>query len=184
MIRLTALAGLLTFLIFVFPLLASATAPSGSKAKLRVAIVKNDSEGPKTMADGGLLPLLEDLRGRGYRLGVASNSPWKHIVSTTRRLGIAGHFASMVGADQVARPKPAPDVYLHAARGLGLAPTACLAAEDSPSGVEAAYAAGMACVFIPNRDLPATNHVVAQAVYPSLTAWHADLDRLLPARPA
>jgi len=132
----------------------------------------------------GLLPLLDELRRRGYRLGIASNSPGKHVVSTARRLGIAAYFACIVGADQVPQAKPAPDVYLHAARGLGLPPAHCLAAEDSPSGVQAAHAAGMGCVFIPNPDLPQPNHASAEAVYPSLVAWHADLDRLLPPRPA
>ena len=44
----------------------------------------------------------------------------------------------------MARPKPAPDIYLHAARGMGTAPAACLVIEDSPTGVRAAAAAGMA----------------------------------------
>jgi beta-phosphoglucomutase-like phosphatase (HAD superfamily) len=46
-------------------------------------------------------------------------------------------------ASMVARPKPAPDVYLHAAESLGAAPAACIVIEDSPSGVRAARAAGM-----------------------------------------
>ncbi len=131
----------------------------------------------------GLTELLEELRRRGLKLGIASNSSGEHVASSVRRLGLAARIACIVGADQVPHPKPAPDIYLSAARGLGVPPTSCLAAEDSPSGVAAAHAAGMACVFIPNADLPETNHVVAEAVYPSLLAWHADLDRLLPAQP-
>ena len=61
MIRTTSLPGFLAFLALAFPLLASAKASVGPKAKLKVAIVKNDSEGPKYMAEGGLLPLLENL---------------------------------------------------------------------------------------------------------------------------
>jgi arginase len=61
MIRLAALTGFVAFLGLAFPLLASAKASSGPKAKLKAAIVKNDSEGPKYMAEGGLLPLLEKL---------------------------------------------------------------------------------------------------------------------------
>lgn len=61
MIRNPALPGLFTFFALVFPLLASAKASAAPKAKLKVAIVKNDSEGPKTMAEGGLIPLLEKL---------------------------------------------------------------------------------------------------------------------------
>src|SRR4030042_2257339 len=61
MIRTTSLPGFLAFLALAFPLLACAKASVGPKAKLKVAIVKNDSEGPKYMAEGGLLPLLENL---------------------------------------------------------------------------------------------------------------------------
>ncbi len=61
MIRLAALTGFVALLGLAFPLLASAKASSGPKARLKVIIVKNDSEGPKYMAEGGLLPLLEKL---------------------------------------------------------------------------------------------------------------------------
>ncbi|HCS47937.1 MAG TPA: hypothetical protein DIW61_06645, partial [Candidatus Aminicenantes bacterium] len=54
-------AGLLAVSALAFPLLASSVAPLGSQAKLKVAVVQNDSDGPKYMAEGGLLPLLENL---------------------------------------------------------------------------------------------------------------------------
>ena len=57
----TVCAGFLAFLMLAFPLLASLASPSGSKTKQKVVIVKNDSEGPKYMAEGGLFPLLENL---------------------------------------------------------------------------------------------------------------------------
>ena len=131
----------------------------------------------------GLLPLLQDLRTRGYGLAIASNSSSEYVRKAIARNGIAEYFLCMVGADQVERGKPAPDVYLAAARGLGVPPESCLAVEDSPSGVQAALAAGMVCVFIPNGDLPPVSPNGAHAVYPSLDAWHTDLDRLLPAEP-
>jgi HAD superfamily hydrolase (TIGR01509 family) len=131
----------------------------------------------------GLLPLLQDLRTRGYGLAIASNSSSEYVRKAIARNGIAEYFLWMVGADQVERGKPAPDVYLAAARGLGVPPESCLAVEDSPSGVQAALAAGMACVFIPNSDLTPVSPNGANVVYPSLEAWHADLDRLLPSDP-
>lgn len=131
----------------------------------------------------GLLPLLQDLRRRGCRMGIASNSSSEYVHKASRRNGLASYFDCTASADQVRQGKPAPDVYLAAARGLGLPPESCLAVEDSPSGVQAAIAAGMTCVFIPNGDLSPVPPNGAHAVYPSLEAWHADLDRLVPAEP-
>ncbi len=128
----------------------------------------------------GLFDLLEDVRRRGLRLGVASNSLLEYVLKACVGHGLAEYFRCIVTADRVARGKPAPDVYLAAARGLGLPAEACLAVEDSPSGVRAAVAARMVCVFIPNPDLPSTSPNGASVVYPSLQAWHDDLDRLLP----
>ncbi|MCX7645365.1 MAG: HAD family phosphatase [Rhodobacteraceae bacterium] len=81
---------------------------------------------------------------------VATNS---HTASARRKLaatGIAAHFAHVVGFDAVARPKPAPDVFLEAARRLGARPSGCIAFEDSAAGVAAALAAGMTVVHVPD----------------------------------
>jgi len=128
----------------------------------------------------GLFDLLREIQRRGLRLGVASNSLLEYVLRACVGHGLAEYFRCIAAADQVARGKPAPDVYLAAARGLGLPAEACLAVEDSPSGVRAAVAAGMLCVFIPNHDLPSSSPNGATAVYPSLQAWHDDLDRLVP----
>jgi len=95
MVRLTAVVGFLSLLAFALPLLASAASPVGSKAKLRVAIVKNASEGPKTMAEGGLLPLLEKLECEVKRLDTVVLAPeeqkeygeWNRDALESRRLG-------------------------------------------------------------------------------------------------
>lgn len=77
-------------------------------------------------------------------LAVASNSRRHNVIASVERVGLtaraAGHIFS---ADMVERPKPAPDVYLLAARTLGVAPERCLVIEDSPTGATAALAAGM-----------------------------------------
>jgi arginase len=93
--RLALLTGLLSFLICVPPLLASAAAPSGSKIKLKVTIVKNDAEGPKYLAEGGLLPLLEKLGCDVQRMDTAVLTPeerkeygaWNRDALESRRIG-------------------------------------------------------------------------------------------------
>jgi len=68
--------------------------------------------------------------------------------------GLAADFAVTVSSEEVPRGKPAPDVYLEAARRLGADPAGCVAVEDSTNGLRAAHAAGMAVVALPNRDYP------------------------------
>ena len=65
--------------------------------------------------------------------------------------GIADCFAVTVSSEEVARGKPSPDVYLEAARRLGVAPAHCVAVEDSANGIRAAAAAGMHVIAYPNR---------------------------------
>jgi HAD superfamily hydrolase (TIGR01509 family) len=75
---------------------------------------------------------------------VASNSKRSRVIQSLTTTGLLHHFdGRMVGADDVAQPKPAPDVYLRAASLLGFPPSRCIAVEDSPTGVAAATAAGM-----------------------------------------
>lgn len=75
---------------------------------------------------------------------VASNGPREKMSLTLTRTGLMHHFAGrMFSADDVAHPKPAPDLFLLAAARLGVAPAACVVVEDSPTGVRAARAAGM-----------------------------------------
>ena len=68
--------------------------------------------------------------------------------------GITSLFAATVSSEEVARGKPAPDVYLEAARRLGVDPTVCVAIEDSHNGIRSAKAAGMGCIAIPNELFP------------------------------
>jgi HAD superfamily hydrolase (TIGR01509 family) len=84
-----------------------------------------------------------------FRLAVASSSNRPLIEAVLETAGIADAFAVTVSSEEVARGKPAPDVYLEAARRLGVPPAGCLVIEDSERGVQAARAAGMRCVAIP-----------------------------------
>ncbi|HWF58268.1 MAG TPA: hexitol phosphatase HxpB [Candidatus Dormibacteraeota bacterium] len=95
------------------------------------------------------------VRHAGLRCAVASSSPPALISAVIERLGLAAHVEVTCSASEVARGKPAPDVYLRTARLLGVAASACLAIEDSVNGMLSAQAAGMPCIVIPERGGPA-----------------------------
>ena len=115
------------------------------------------------------LPLLpgavEAVRALGARwpLGLASSSNRPVIDLVLDLAGLAGEFAVTVSSEEVARGKPAPDVYLEAARRLGVASEACVAVEDSTNGLRSAAPAGMRVVALPNRDYPPAPDALALA---------------------
>jgi sugar-phosphatase len=90
----------------------------------------------------------------GLRLAIASSSPRRLIDAVCDRLGLGGIDVRCSAMDE-ARGKPAPDVYLTAARRLGVAAAQCLAVEDSLNGLASARAAGMTCVAVPDPLLAA-----------------------------
>jgi HAD superfamily hydrolase (TIGR01509 family) len=93
---------------------------------------------------GGVRSVIEQLIRAGRPLAVASQSPLPRVRLSLRVTNLARYFDGRVfTSSMVARPKPAPDLFLHAARALGVVPAACTVIEDSPSGVRAAVAAGM-----------------------------------------
>jgi HAD superfamily hydrolase (TIGR01509 family) len=98
-----------------------------------------------------------------WRLGLASSANRSVIELVLELADMERQFAAVVSAEEVTHGKPAPDVYLEAARLLGAAPHACAAVEDSSNGLRAARAAGMLVVAIPNRDFPPTADAVALA---------------------
>jgi HAD superfamily hydrolase (TIGR01509 family) len=98
----------------------------------------------------GALELLERLIGAGVPVAVASNSQREFVQRTLSSAGLLdGRFATVVSVEDVEHPKPAPDIYLEACRRLGAEPGACVALEDSPTGVAAAAAAGMYVIGVP-----------------------------------
>src|SRR3954470_5633919 len=98
----------------------------------------------------GAVELIDALRDSGTPIGLATNSGREFATRALRAAGIYEHFDAVVSAEDVARPKPAPDVYLAAAAELGAAPEDCVALEDSETGVAAAKAAGMTVIGVPS----------------------------------
>jgi len=101
----------------------------------------------------GVEQLLETLNAKGMPMAVATNSRTQSARDDLTRAGIIGHFgeALVFGRDAVPRPKPAPDMFLAAARALGAAPDRAVVFEDSETGVAAAVAAGIAVVQVPDQ---------------------------------
>ena len=111
-----------------------------------------------------------------YPLGVASSSPRTIIEAVLVSLGIRALFAAVVSSDEVTRGKPSPDVYLEAARQLGVDPLQVAVFEDSLNGVRAAKAAGMMVIGVPNRQFGAPGDAAAaDVVLPSLEDFRPDL---------
>ena len=96
----------------------------------------------------GLHGLIERLRESGIAMALATSAPEANVTHTLRELGLTDAFPVIVRGDQVPRGKPAPDVFIEAARRLGVAPAECLVFEDAPMGVAAAQAAGMPVVAL------------------------------------
>ncbi len=91
-------------------------------------------------------------------MAIASGGMHELVDATLQALGIKDLFDAIVCAEDYEHGKPAPDPFLEAARRLGVEPGACLVFEDSPTGVAAAKAAGMAWVFVPSAPIPTAPH--------------------------
>ena len=98
-----------------------------------------------------------------WSLGLASSSNRELIDLTLELLGVEHLFKATVSSEEVARGKPAPDVYLEAARRLGVDPTHAAAIEDSENGIRAAKAAGIRVIAIPNPHFPPAEDALTHA---------------------
>jgi HAD superfamily hydrolase (TIGR01509 family) len=123
----------------------------------------------------GAVEVVQELAGH-WPLGLASSANRPIIELVLDRAGLAGCFRATVTSEEVARGKPAPDVYLEAAGRLGVPPQRCAAVEDSASGLRSAAAAGMWVVAVPNRRYPPPPGLVQAA-----DLVLADLRELTPA---
>jgi len=110
-----------------------------------------------------------------WPLGLASSANRPVIDAVLSLSGLADSFAATVSGDEVAYGKPAPDIYLAAARQLGVDPARSAAVEDSSNGLRSAAAAGMLVIAVPNEDLPPAADALALAA-----ASVGSLDQLTP----
>jgi HAD superfamily hydrolase (TIGR01509 family) len=117
-------------------------------------------------------------RGRGLRLAVASSADSIKVAGNLAEVALPeGTFAAVVTGSDVARKKPAPDIFVEAARRLGLDPADCLVVEDAPAGVVAAKAAGCRCLGLtttfPPEQLPGADWTAPDLAHvpPGATAW-------------
>lgn len=112
----------------------------------------------------GAPELIAFVEGNGLRAAIASSSPLAIIDAAREAHGWQQVFATRVSGDDVPHGKPAPDIYLEAARRLGVDPHQCLALEDSPNGARAAVAAGMITIAVP--DAAHTTHRAFETITP------------------
>jgi len=136
-----------------------------ARYEAELPVVPGAPDAVRRLADGRL------------RLALASSSNRELIDAVLRRLELTALFAVTVSSEEVARGKPEPDVYLEAARRLGVPPERCAAVEDSASGIRAAHAAGMRVIAYPNRHYPPAAEVLelADVVLPGLEALTPEL---------
>jgi len=129
------------------------------------------------------LPLLPGAKeavrraAEAFPLGLASSSNREIFEAVIELAGLADCFRATVSSEEVARGKPAPDVYLEAAQRIGVPPEACAAVEDSHSGIASAKAAGMRVIAIPNASYPPGDEALGLA-----DVTLASLEQLAPAR--
>lgn len=122
--------------------------PAAQRADLMAALLAEyRTQIPAIVAQPGATGLIRRLAGR-MPLAIASNSPSEVVTATLLALGLDADFDVTICADAVRAPKPDPQVYVLACRGLGVQPRDAIAFEDSEPGVRAAVAAGLFCVAI------------------------------------
>ena len=105
-------------------------------------------------AKPGIYELLDYLHGEGIPCAITSSSSVPLIREHLGNLGLLDYFTALCSGKDVPKGKPAPDIYLHGAATIGVAPENCLAIEDSPAGIEAAWRAGCMAVIVPDQDQP------------------------------
>jgi HAD superfamily hydrolase (TIGR01509 family) len=127
----------------------------------------------------GVTELLDWLDRGGLPRAVATSTRRERARAKLAQAGVLARFHSVVGGDDVVRGKPAPDIYLEAARRLEVAPADCLVLEDSEPGVRAGLAAGMAVIMVPDLIAPPAELAAAgPIIVRSLTEARAHLAAL------
>lgn len=103
----------------------------------------------------GISELLHELKRWGIKTAITTSSPMERVHRYLKPLGLLDQFDRLCSGHDVPHGKPEPDIYLHGAASIGLAPDQCLAIEDSHAGVLSASRAGCLTVLVPDLDEPA-----------------------------
>ncbi len=125
----------------------------------------------------GARELVQALGAEKVPMAVASGSPGDIVAWVLRALDLLTPLSVFVGSDDVQRGKPSPDLFLLAARRLGVPAEVCVVLEDSAAGIEAARAAGMRCVAVPSPETPAEGVARADHAARSLLDLSPDILR-------
>ncbi|MEM7699334.1 MAG: HAD-IA family hydrolase [Verrucomicrobiota bacterium] len=123
----------------------------------------------------GILDLIKEAEAAGIPCLVASSSPRSWVGGHLDRLGLTSRFQAIRCLEDVASPKPAPDLFQSAAKAAGVEPRDSLVLEDSLNGLIAATAAGAPCVVVPNRITRHLDFAGASSVLPSLDGIGIDI---------
>ena len=127
------------------------SADSNQLVKEKTKVYNKLLEQGNIAAMPGIYELLNNLKSSGVKMAVASSSTLQQINIVAKALKILNYFDVFASGKEVQHGKPAPDVFLLAAKKLSLAPSECIVIEDANSGVVAAKAAGMKVVAAPNE---------------------------------
>lgn len=120
----------------------------------RIELMEEDIEKNGVQIKPGLEELMVYLKEHGYKTAVATATDFDRAVAYLQKAKVYELFDVLCCGPQVEHGKPEPDIYLYAAQRLGVEPERCLAVEDSPNGVTAAYKAGMYTVMVPDLTQP------------------------------
>lgn len=136
-------------------------------ARVLVEVRKASESNLELMA--GVEEILNFFQAKGVSMAVASSAPAAVIERNLTRANLRGYFKILVGGDRVKNGKPAPDIFLLAAKELNLAPSDCYIFEDSLNGIRSAAAAGGAAIMIPDTVQP-TDEIkkICAAIFPNL----------------
>ena len=129
----------------------------------------------RSVARPGVEKILSGARALGIRLGVASMATTGAIDLVLETLGIRQYFQTLTSGDEIKNGKPAPDIFLLAARRLSASPADCLVIEDTINGIRAAKSAGMQCVAIPCQATRYQDHSEADLRLNSLSELDVSL---------
>ena len=145
--------------------------PYPQMLELRAQLIAREIEQNGVPLKPGVPQVLVALRERNIASALVSSAPLFRIRDFLTRTGLTDSFSCVIAGERVKRSKPAPDIFLLAARELGVAPEQCLVAEDSHNGVLAGYRAGMRVVMIPDLQ-PVTENIkpYTNAILPSLAS--------------